>query len=160
MHTGGRCARAFTNTHGALSTRGDGAFRRDSLLPPSSLRFPAGFHGPLRIATSHLPCSIVRVIPFHFNDKVNSPHTPPLSSSPGGVWEWWGPKSEMGCKGPVRQSASTQGIAPPTHPRSNLHTARREGEWMCAEATPRPDAFSEALKKGEELVHRLLVHPA
>ncbi len=31
----------------------------------------------LRIATSHLPCSIVCVILFHFNDKVNSPTPPP-----------------------------------------------------------------------------------
>lgn len=44
----------------------------------------------------------------------------------------------------------TQGAAPPTHPRTNSHTVRRRGKWMCAAALPRPDAFSEALKTHTE----------
>lgn len=44
----------------------------------------------------------------------------------------------------------TQGAAPPTHPRTNSHTVRRSGKWMCAAALQHPDAFSEALKTHTE----------
>lgn len=44
----------------------------------------------------------------------------------------------------------TQGAAPPTHPRTNSHTVRRRGKWMCAAPIPRLDAFSEALKTHRE----------
>lgn len=37
----------------------------------------------LRIATSHLPCFIVCVILFHFNDKVNSSTPPPCLRARG-----------------------------------------------------------------------------